>query len=140
MFQGISSALSFYVICLFLLCTILFLFNGYINFLKVFEDNRFFFFLDILSQISLLPHFSFFFLNLFLASSRHSGSVSDMRMEAKGSSGFGGDRLTIRFLFWYNRQESELFALGLLMPTRGVLSTFKLMLAPLFFSRLFNLF
>jgi len=63
-----------------------------------------------------------------------------MRMDAKGNSGFGGDCLTIRFLFWYNRQESELFALGLLMPTRGVLSTFKLTLAALFFSCLFNFF
>lgn len=68
-FQGISSALSFYVLCLFLLCTILFLFNGYKNFLKVFEDNRFFCvlfcFLDILSQFSLLPHFSLFSLIFF---------------------------------------------------------------------------
>lgn len=140
MFQGISSALSFYVICLFLLCTILFLFNGYINFLKVFEDNRFFFFFGYTISNFSVTTFLIFLKNLFLASSRHSGSVSDMRMEAKGNSGFRGDCLTIRFLFWYNSQESELFALGLLMPTHGVLSTFKLTLAPLFFSCLFNLF
>lgn len=48
--------------------------------------------------------------------------------------------MLVRFLLWYNRQESGHSALELLMPTCGVLSSFTRALADLIFLGLFKFF
>lgn len=93
---------------------------------------RVFFFFGTFSVCSVIM--SFAYLDILLASCRHRCSHSFIhKNEAIGRlSGTLG--VTVRFFFWYNRQESGHSAWELLMPACGVPSTSTLTLAALVFS------
>lgn len=118
-FWRIPSTLSFCVLGLFPLCNILFSFYGYKYFPSVFEYTFLGFVLFfVLLLFSLLSHLLF---DPFLAR-----WFSFIHMWGGGNKKAGNrvwrGWLTVRCLFWYNRQESGHSALEFQMPTCGVLS------------------